>query len=77
MISTSSPAIWRARAICSSPCAVGHEEVVDADLAHGRDLLGEAADRPDRAVEVDLAGDGDVGAAGEVARRTARRSASA
>ena len=77
MISTSSPAISLARAELLLALGGRDEEVLDADLAHGRHLLGQPADRADAAVEVDLAGDGDVRAAGQVARRTARRSASA
>ena len=38
----------------------GHDEVLDPGLTDGRDLLGKSADRPDRAVELHRAGDGDV-----------------
>src|SRR5688572_9520726 len=45
----------------------GYEEVPDAGLTDRRDLLGEAADRPDGAVELHRAGDGNVDTAEQVA----------
>ena len=69
MISTSSPAISRARAICSSPCAAGTRKWSTPTWRTADTFWASPPIAPDRAVEVDLAGDGDVGAAGEVARR--------
>ena len=45
------------------------EEHVDTVLVHRRHLLGETADRTDRAVEVDRAGHRDVAAAGQLSGR--------
>ena len=69
MISTSSPAIWRARSICSSPCAVGTRKWSTPTWRTAETFWARPPIAPDRAVEVDLARDGDVAAAGEVARR--------
>ena len=67
IISTSSPAISAAAAMSLVGLPGGDDEVLEPGLAHRRHLLRQATDRPDRAVEVDGAGDGDVVAAEQIA----------
>ena len=65
--STSSPATSLALAISASDCPAGTMKCAMPGLAHRRHLLRQPADRPDRAVELHRAGDGDVDAAEQVA----------